>query len=57
MSRDYLLYLEDIELALDRIERYTQGQSFAAFSVMDAGLIGLVANPRIASESFCVTLL
>jgi len=25
MSRDYLLYLEDIEQALARIARYTQG--------------------------------
>lgn len=32
MPRDYRLYLEDIQEAVERIERYTSGVDFAAFS-------------------------
>lgn len=51
MPRDYLLYLEDIELALDRIERYTLGQSFDAFSADEMRVDAVVRNLETLGEA------
>lgn len=51
MSRDYLLYLEDIELALERIERYTQGLSFDAFSADEMRIDAVVQNLETLGEA------
>jgi uncharacterized protein with HEPN domain len=51
MSRDYLLYLDDIELALDRIDRYTQGLSFDAFSADDMRVDAVVRNLETLGEA------
>lgn len=51
MSRDYLLYLDDIELALDRIDRYTQGLSFEAFSADDMRVDAVVRNLETLGEA------
>jgi uncharacterized protein with HEPN domain len=51
MSRDYLLYLDDIELALDRIDRYTQGLSFEAFSADGMRVDAVVRNLETLGEA------
>jgi uncharacterized protein with HEPN domain len=51
MSRDYLLYLEDIERALERIERYTQGQPFEAFSADEMRVDAVVRNLETLGEA------
>ena len=51
MPRDYLLYLEDIKLALDRIERYTQGQSFEAFSADEMRIDAVIRNLETVGEA------
>ena len=51
MPRDYLLYLEDIELALDRIERYKQGQSFESFSADEMRVDAVVRNLETLGEA------
>lgn len=51
MSRDYLLYLEDMELALERIERYTRGVSFEAFSANEMRIDAVVRNLETLGEA------
>lgn len=51
MSRDYLLYLEDIALALDRIDRYTQGLTFDTFSADEMRVDAVVRNLETLGEA------
>lgn len=51
MSRDYLLYLDDMELALDRVDRYTQGLSFESFSADDMRVDAVVRNLETLGEA------
>lgn len=51
MPRDYLLYLEDIQTALDRIGRYTQGQSLETFSVDEMRIDAVVRNLETLGEA------
>jgi uncharacterized protein with HEPN domain len=50
MPRDYLLYLEDIEHALECIERCTQGQTFEAFSADEMRIDAVVRNLETLGE-------
>ena len=51
MPRDYLLYLEDIERALDRVERYTRDQSFEAFSADEMRVDAVIRNLETLGEA------
>lgn len=51
MSRDYRLYLEDIEEACRKILRYTDGLSFAAFIDDDKTFDAVVRNLEIIGEA------
>ncbi len=42
MPRDYRLYLEDILEAIARIERYTRGVDFVAFSADEMRIDAIV---------------
>lgn len=51
MSRDYLLYLEDIQLALERIDRYVLGLSFETFSADEMRVDAVVRNLETVGEA------
>ncbi len=51
MPRDYLLYLEDILTALDRIDRYTQGLSLEAFRADEMRIDAVVRNLETLGEA------
>ncbi|RZK89015.1 MAG: DUF86 domain-containing protein [Hymenobacter sp.] len=51
MSRSYLLYLEDRQLAMERISRYCAGLDFAAFSGNELILDGVVRNLEVSGEA------
>ncbi len=51
MPRDYLLYLDDIERALDRVERYTRDQSFEAFSADEMRVDAVIRNLETLGEA------
>ncbi len=51
MPRDYLLYLEDILTALDRIDRYTQGLSLEAFRADEMRVDAVVRNLETLGEA------
>lgn len=51
MSRDYSLYLEDIQLALERIERYTTGQTFEEFCADEMRVDAVVRNLETLGEA------
>lgn len=51
MPRDYLLYLEDMQMALDRIGRYTQGQSLETFGADEMRIDAVVRNLETLGEA------
>jgi hypothetical protein len=51
MSRDYLLYLEDMREALDRIDRYTQGLTLEAFAANEIRIDAVVRNLELLGEA------
>ena len=51
MSRDYLLYLEDINQALDKIQRYTQGLTQEMLADDELRVDGVVRNFEIIGEA------
>lgn len=51
MSRDYLLYLEDMQEALDRISRYTQGLTLEAFAADEIRVDAVVRNLELLGEA------
>lgn len=51
MPRDYSLYLEDILAATQRIERYTGGLDFTAFSADDMRVDAVLCNLHIVGEA------
>lgn len=51
MPRDYRLYLEDILEAIARIERYTSGVDFAAFSADEMRIDAVVRNLELIGEA------
>lgn len=51
MNRSHLLYLEDMQLAMERIGRYCVGLDFAAFSANELVLDGVVRNLEVIGEA------
>ncbi len=51
MSRDYRLYLEEMLKATAKIERYTRGLDFAAFSGDKMRIDAVVRNFEIVGEA------
>ncbi len=51
MPRDYLLYLEDIQQALDKIQRYTQGFTQETLADDELRVDGIVRNFEIIGEA------
>lgn len=51
MPRYYLLYLQDMQLAMERISRYCAGMDFEAFQVNELVVDGVVRNLEIIGEA------
>ncbi len=51
MSRDALLYLEDIRTSCNKIIRYTEGMTFEAFKVDDRTYDAVIRNLEIIGEA------
>jgi uncharacterized protein with HEPN domain len=51
MSRDFLLYLEDMREALDRITRYTHGLTLEAFAADEIRVDAVVRNLELLGEA------
>ena len=51
MSRDYKVYLEDIQQAAAKIRKYTAGLSFEGFAADDKTQDAVVRNLEIIGEA------
>lgn len=51
MSRDYLLYLEDMRTAIDRITRYTQGLTLDSFAADEIRVDAVIHNLYLLGEA------
>ncbi len=51
MSRDYRLYLDDIQSSAEKIIQYTQGLNLASFSADNKTFDAVVLNLQIIGES------
>lgn len=51
MPRDYLLYLEDMLEALDRVQRYVGDRSFEDFAHDELRIDGVVRNLELLGEA------
>ena len=50
-SRDYILYLEDIIEAIEKIEKYTQGMDFDKFSNNEMVIDAVIRNFEVIGEA------
>ena len=50
-ARSYLLFLEDMQAAMERIGRYCAGLDFAAFSANELIIDGVVRNSEVLGEA------
>ena len=51
IRREYKLYIEDILLAMDKIERYTKGFSYVSFMKDEMVVDAVVRNLQIIGEA------
>lgn len=51
MARSHLLYLEDMQLAMERISRYCAGMDFAGFCASELVQDGVVRNLEVIGEA------
>lgn len=51
MPRSYLLFLEDMQLAMERIARYCAGLDFAAFCASELVVDAVVRNLEVIGEA------
>ena len=51
MSRDYRLYLDDIQASVEKIIKFTQGLSFGEFSADNKTFDAVVLNLQIIGEA------
>ena len=51
MTRSHLLFLEDMQLAMERIGRYCAGLDFAAFCANELVVDGVVRNLEVIGEA------
>ena len=51
MARSYLLYLEDMQLAMERIARYCTGLDYNAFAANELVIDGVVRNLAVMGEA------
>ncbi len=51
MSRDYRLYLDDIQTSVEKIRKFTQGLSFDEFSADNKTFDAVVLNLQIIGEA------
>ncbi|WP_310395934.1 DUF86 domain-containing protein [Hymenobacter sp.] len=51
MPRSYLLFLEDMQLSMERIGRYCAGLDFVAFCASELVVDGVVRNMEVIGEA------
>lgn len=50
-KRDYILFIEDIIMMIEKIERYTQGKTFEDFSTDEMAIDAVIRNFETIGES------
>ena len=50
-SRDYILFIEDILIAVEKIERYTRSLSFEEFCKNDMAIDAVIRNFEVIGEA------